>query len=216
MVEDSKPRGVSLSPKSMVDSVADWPLHRVVEHLRKKEKEEKQPLSDARLYSRSSIRFLNTIIDELASEFDVARGRMCRCLSYHGVAILQDNNIVRGLTKEYKQARKLALEQNSPSIADIINGLTPYAPKDTDASKTSFRIYDSWVLSEIEDMSQVCGVYPGQLAQVAMLRSILTCDIPAFGSVVERLTQESKHWDLWMSFRLSVLEVAIARWESLL
>jgi len=212
-----EPRAVPISPKSMVDSVADWPLRRVVEHLRRKEKEgSSQPSPDCRVYCRSSIRFLNTVIDELASEFGVSRGRMCRCLSYHGIAILQNDAIVQGLVREYRQARRLALERNSPSIADIINSLTPYSPLDVDASKTSFRVYDAWVMAEIEDKSQVCGVYPGQLAQIAMLRSILTCDLPAFEPVVDRLTGESRQWDLWMSFRLSVLEVAVARWESLL
>ena len=213
-MEENKPRGVPLSPKSMVDSVADWPLHRVVEHLKQKEKEERTPPSDGRVYSRSCVRFLNPIIEELASEFSISRGRICRCLSYHGAAILQADRVLSDLSKVYKTARRLALERNNPDIADIINGLTPYSPKDVDASKTSFRVYDTWVQADIEDMAQVCGVYPGQYAQVAMIRSILTCDIPTFESVVERLTQESKRWDIWMRFRLTVMDVAVSYWES--
>ena len=215
-MEENKPRGVPLSPRSMVDSVADWPLHRVVEHLRRKEKEEKDRPSDGRVYSRSCIRFLNSIVDELASEFDASRGRLCRCLSYHGVAILQTDRVLSDLSRVYKAARRMALERNNPDIADIINGLTPYSPKDVDASKTSFRIYDTWVQADIEDMAQVCGVYPGQYTQIAMIRSILTCDIPSFEPVVDRLVQESKRWDMWMSFRLAVMEVAVTRWESFL
>ena len=213
-MEENRPRGVPLSPKSMVDSVADWPLHRVVEHLRKKEKEEHTQLSDGRVYSRSCVRFLNPIVDELASEFGVSRGRICRCLSYHGVAILQADRVLSDLAKAYREARRLALERNNPDIADIINGLTPYSPKDVDASKTSFRVYDTWVQADIEDMAQVCGVYPGQYAQVAMIRSILTCDISYLESVVERLVQEAKRWDTWMRFRLAVMEVAVSYWES--
>src|SRR3990172_4049841 len=105
-MEENKPRGVSLSPKSIVDSVADWPLHRVVEHLRKKEKEEKERDQDSRVFSRSSIRFLNTVIDEVAHEFDVSRGRMTRWLSYHGLVILREDRVVSDLRKSYTQLRR--------------------------------------------------------------------------------------------------------------
>ena len=215
-MEENRTRGVPLSPRSMVDSVADWPLHRVIEHLKKKEQESQSPVSDGRVYSRSCIRFLNPILAELAAEFDVSRGRICRCLSYHGVAILQADRLLSDLSRIYKAARKMALTRNNPDITDIIDSLTPYSPRDVEATKTSFRVYDTWVQADIEDMAQVCGVFPGQYAQIAMLRSILTCDIPAFESVVDRLSSESKRWDTWMGFRLSVMEVAVARLEAIL
>ena len=210
-------RSVSLSPKSMVDSVADWPLARVVEHLKKKESENGHtPPSDSRVYSRSSIRFLDTIINEVANEFGISRGRMCRCLSYHGYAILEQDQIMQELHKKYKELRRMSVEKDNPDIADIINSLAPYSPKEVDASKVSFLVYDTWMLSDLEQLSQACGVFPGQVAQVAMLRSIITCDIPEFSQVMERLEKEAKRWDTWMNFRLSVLDVAVAKWESLI
>lgn len=215
-MEETKPRGVSLSPKSMVDSVADWPLHRVVEHLRQKEKDNDSASSDARVYSRSSIRMLNTVIGRLHKLFGVSRGRMCRCLTYHGLAIMKDDSIIHKLDSTYIEAQNLSLSNDDPSISDIINHLVPYAPVDSDTEKTSYRVYDSWMLAEVEDISQVCGVYPGQYIQMAMLRSILTHDDPNIVSVAPRLVKESHHWDIWMSFRLAVLEVAVAKWESLL
>ena len=216
MTEDNRPRGVPLSPKSMVDSVADWNLHRVVEHLRQKEKDGNAESGDVRVYCRSSIRMLNTVIGRLHKSFGVSRGRMCRCLTYHGLAIMKDDSIVRSLDKTYVEAQNLSLSKDDPSISDIINHLVPYAPVDSDTEKTSYRVYDSWMLSEVEDISQVCGVYPGQYIQMAMLRSILTHDDPNIVSVAPRLVKESHHWDIWMSFRLAVLEVAVAKWESLL
>ena len=216
-MEENRPRGVQLSPKTMVDSVADWPLHRVVEHLRQKEKDSNNESGgDARVYCRSSIRMLNTVIGRLHKSFGVSRGRMCRCLTYHGLAIMKDDPIVRSLGKVYEEAQNLSLSKDDPSISDIINHLVPYAPVDSDTEKTSYRVYDAWMLADVEDISQVCGVYPGQYIQMAMLRSILTHDDPNITSVSSRLVKESHHWDIWMSFRLSVLEVAVAKWESLL
>jgi len=201
----------------MVDSVADWDLRQVIEHIKKKEKEEgSAAVQDTRVYSRSCIRFLNTIVDEVASEYDVSRGRMCRCLTYHGSAIMDNDRVLQDLLKRYRALRKLSVEKNDPDIADIINSLAPYTPRDVDASKTSFRVYDSWMLADLDEKAQACGVFPGQLVQILILRSILTCDVPAFAQVMERLTGESRRWDMWMNFRLSVLEVAVARWESLL
>src|SRR3972149_8110139 len=127
-MEENKPRGVSLSPKSMVDSVADWPLHSVVEHLRKKEKEEKERDQDSRVYSRSSIRFLNTVIDEVAHAFDVSRGRMTRWLAYHGLIILREDKVISDLKRSYALLRKRAIETNDPDIAAIINSQIPYSP----------------------------------------------------------------------------------------
>ena len=214
-MEENKPRGVPLSPKSMVDSVADWPLHRVVEHLRQKEKDGGGESGDARVYCRSSIRMLNTVVGRLHKSFGVSRGRICRCLTYHGLAILKEDPITHNLDKIYVEAQNLSLSKDDPSIADIINHLVPYAPLDSDTGKTSYRVYDSWMLAEVEDVAQVCGVYPGQYIQMAMLRSILTHDDPNIVSVAPRLAKESHHWDIWMSFRLAVLEVAVAKWESL-
>ena len=213
-MEENKPRGVSLSPKSMVDSVADWPLHRVVEHLRKKEKEEKERDQDCRVFSRSSIRFLNTVIDEVASEFDVSRGRITRWLSYHGMTIFREDRTMSDLAKVYAQLRRQSVQTNDPDIASIINSSVPYTPADSDDERTSYRVY-MWVQADTEDLAKVCGTYSGRIIQMAMSRSILTADIPMLESVSTRLRTESDRWDRWMKFRLGQLEMAVAIWGTL-
>ena len=208
-------RGASLSPASMVDSVADWSLVQVVNYLKKREKDGVQAHEDTRLYCRSSIRFLNTIVTEVAREFGVSRGKMYRCLSYHGASMLEVDTVLQDLVRRYYDLRRMAIEKDSPDIADIINAIGSYTPREVDASQISFLVYDTRVLSSIEDASQACGVFPGQLAQVLILRSLLTCDLPDFSPVLDRLRSESRRWDLWMKFRLSFLEIAVASWESL-
>ena len=99
-------------------------------------------------------------------------------------------------------------------IADIINSVSSYSPAHTDASKVSFTIYDAGILAGLDEMAMACGVHSSQLAQIAMLRSILTCELPAFSQVMERLTHESRRWDMWMRFRLSNLDITVALWES--
>jgi hypothetical protein len=199
----------------MVDSVADWSLRQVVDYLQEKDKESNHLSGDDRVYSRSSIRMLDPAIAALAEEFGLTPGRMCRILSYHGVLIMENNLTIQGLVQRYKEIRRLAVEKDSPDIADILNSLIPYTPLDVNAAKTSHMMYDSWVLSNVSSLlAPACGVYPGQLAQVMILRSILTCDLPVFEAVVERLSRESRRWDTWMSFRLSVLEGMVANWES--
>ena len=213
MVEN-RPRGVPLSPKSMVDSVADWPLHRVVELLRKKEKEEKERDQDCRVFSRSSIRFLNTVIDEVASEFDVSRGRITRWLSYHGLEIFRVDKVISDLSKSYAQLRRQAVQTNDPDIASIIDAPIPYSPADSDDERTSYRVY-MWVQADIEDLAKVCGAYSGRIVQMAMTRSILTADIPVLETVSSRLRTESERWDRWMKFRLGQLEMAVSIWGTL-
>jgi len=210
-MEENKPRGVPLSPKSMVDSVADWPLHRVVEHLRRKEKEEKERDQDCRVYSRSSIRFLNTVIDEVAHEFDVSRGRMTRWLSYHGLVILREDKVMSDLRKSYALLRRRSIETDDPDVAAIINNAIPYSPADSDDDRSSYRVY-MWVQSDIEDLAQVCGTYAGRVVQLAMVKSILTCDMPVLEPVVQRLKNESERWNRWMLFRLGQMDIAVSIW----
>ena len=210
-MEENRPRGVPLSPKSMVDSVADWPLHRVVEHLRKKEKEEKERDQDCRVFSRSSIRFLNTVIDEVASEFDVSRGRITRWLSYHGLEIFRTDKVISDLVRVYAQLRRQAVRTNDPDIASIINAPVPYSPADSDDERTSYRVY-MWVQADIEDLAKVCGMYSGRIVQMAMSRSILTAEIPVLETVFGRLRIESERWDRWMKFRLGQMEIAVSIW----
>ena len=213
-MEENRPRGVQLSPKTMVDSVADWPLHRVVEHLRKKEKDDKERDQDCRVFSRSSIRFLNTVIDEVASEFDVSRGRITRWLSYHGLEIFRADKVISDLSKLYIQLRRQSVQTNDPDIASIINAPIPYSPADSDDERTSYRVY-MWVQADIEDLAGVCGAHSGRIVQMAMARSILTADIPVLETVSARLRTESERWDRWMKFRQGQLEIAVSIWGTL-
>lgn len=204
--------GVSISPSAMVDLIADWNLSKVIDHLKKKEKD-KEELPDSRVYCRSSIRFLNTVIDSVSARLGMSSSQLTRCLTYHGVAILHDNNVISGLNKYLREARELAMQLNNPDIDAIIRNLVTYTPEQLDAEKTSFRVYDFNILSEIEEMSADCGVYSGQLAQIAMVRSLLTADgLENYTSVFDRLQRESRRWDAWMSYRLATLEVAVSKW----
>ena len=216
--DDNIPRGVPISPRAMVDSVADWPLHRVVEYLRKREQDDRLRQSEpCRVYCRSSVNFLNTIIEDVGkNSFGLHRGRFTRYLTYHGVTILQEDPVILDLIKQYDLYRSLSIKRNSPDMAKILSGFTVYAPASVDADKTSFRVYDHKVLSELEELAGICGVFDGQIAQIAMLRSLLSDDLPVFVSVGDRLLAEVERWNLWMSFRASVLEVAVAKWDSLL
>ena len=212
---DSKPRGVSLSPKSMVDSVADWPLHRVVEHLRKKEKEEKdggRMESDCRMFYNSSIKFFNGVVDELASDYGVTRGKMCRWLSYHAIAIAREDILLGKLTKSFDRIRRVALMADDPDMTDIVEAKVRYSPKDASTSRGSMYVYSSWVSAEFDAMSRVCAVYPSQIAQIFIVRSILTCDLPSLVGVAPRLQRESDRWSIWMDYRLLVMDMASAMW----
>lgn len=212
-------QGVSLSPKTMVDSVADWPLRLVVEHLRKKEKIDKEKGKgviefDCRMFHTSGIRFFCSIVDEVAASYDVSRGKMCRWLSYHGIALARENVLLGKLSDVNASIRRAALTGDSPETADIQDSLVPYTPLDEDGRRVSFYVYGSWVLSEFGELARICGVHPSQVAQVFMLRSILTCDLPVLENVAERLKRESETWNKWMRFRLGVLEIAVAVWGS--
>ena len=214
MIEENKPRGVSLSPKSMVDSVADWPLHRVVEHLRKKEKEEKSDVEmDCRLFCRSGgIRFFDGIVGELAASYGVTKGRMCRWLSYHGISIAREDVMLGKLTTAYAGARKVAVAEDNPDIMDIIDGQVPYSPVYRDDGRFSFYVHASWVASAFADFSQVCGVASAQVAQAFMVRSLLTSDTVALEGSATRLQSEVERWDKWMRYRLAVIGVVVEIW----
>jgi len=214
MTED-KPRGVPISPKAMVDSLADWPLHRVVEYLRGKEKDDKSIAdADCRMYYTSGIRMFSTIVDELAESYGVpSKGRMSRYLSYHGVEIARQDKVLSDLQVLFSQIRKSALGQDSQPITDIQENTVSYSPKEVDGKRISFYVYSTWVLSEFNKLAQLCGVAPAQVAQVYMTRSILTCDLVSLSGVAKRLKAESDWWDRWMKYRLGVLELSVSLWD---
>lgn len=216
-MEENRPRGVPLSPKSMVDSVADWPLHRVVEHLQKIEKEDKDKGSmstDCRLFYTSGIRMFSTIVDELADGYGLSsRGQMSRYLSYHGAEIAKQDRAIADLQKVFTGIRKSALDKDSQSITDIQESGLSYSPREPEGKRVSFYVYSSWAVSDFTKFGQLCGVHPAQVAQVYMIRSILTGDMPSLVGVAGRLQAESLWWDRWMKYRLSVLELSVAMWN---
>ena len=201
----------------MVDSVADWPLHQVVEHLKKKEKEDKDRgdrETDCRVFCSSSIKFFNSVVDEVASYYDVSRGKMSRWLSYHAVAIAREDVIIDRLSKAFNRIRRAALLADDPDMTDIVEARVRYSPQDAATSRGSFYVYSFWVSSEFDTIARICAVYPSQVTQLFMLRSLLTCDIPALANVMSRLQRESDRWDNWMRYRLSMLEMTTAVWGS--
>jgi len=201
----------------MVDSVADWPLPRVVEYLRKKEKEDKDKGvmdTDCRLFYTSGIRMFSTIVDELADGYGVSsRGQMSRYLSYHGAEIAKQDRAIADLQKVFSRIRKSALDKDSQSITDIQESGLSYSPREPEGKRISFYVYSSWVVSDFTRFGQLCGVHPVQVAQVYMVRSILTSDLPSLSGVAGRLKVESDWWDKWMKYRFSVLELSVAIWD---
>jgi len=214
--EPKAKRGVNIAPSSMVEeSIADWPLHLVIEYLRKKEKEGAADVElDCRLFGTSSIRLFTSIVDELAEHYNVSRGKMSRWLSYHGTFIAREDSTLTALFSIHSRIRKLALEGDCSAIADILGSGTPYSPCGEEGKRVSLYVYSSWVLSYFNQSATVCGVSPSQVAQIYMLRSMLSSDLPVLTSVADRIARESKWWDRWMRFRTSVMEMAVSAWGS--
>ena len=174
-MEENKPRGVSLSPKSMVDSVADWPLHRVVEHLRKKEKEErdkgKESAQPNRMFCRSTVKSLVDIIDSMAGGYGISRNKMSRYLSYHGITIAREDTTIARLAKAQSFIRDACLLDDDTDTLDIMNSLMPYSPRVSDDNSVHLLIYDAWVASDFEDMARVCSVFKYRIVQVYLIKS---------------------------------------------
>jgi len=215
---NKKPRAVSIAPSTMVaESVAEWPLHRVVDYLRRKAKEEKDKgifEGDCRFYNTSGIRMFNTVADELGENYGTTRSRVCRWLSYHGLAIAREDAGIAGLSKVHSKIRRDALETGNRALIDIQSTFAPYAPLDEDGRRTSFYVYGSWVASEFGDLAHLCGVAPSQVAQVYMCASVLTCDLPLLVTMGERLQKECDWWRRWIKYRTATLEIAVALWGS--
>lgn len=205
MVKDDK-QGVSLSPKAMVDSVAEWPLHLVVDHLRKKEKDSKDAVVPSRVACRSTIKLLTSVIGDLATRYGVSRSRMCRWLSYHGVALAREDITITRLSAVYAKVRQEALLLDDADTIDIMNSMVSYSPRIVDDSPSHLYLYEPWVSAVFDDMSLVCGVHKYHIVQVFLLKSVLSGDVDYLGETVARLVSEVARWDKWMGFRLAALE----------
>ncbi len=211
MGEASKRPGVNLAPSAMVDSVADWPLRQVVELLKRKEKEDTGDSQPSRLHCRSTVKSLVDVIDSVASDYGESRNRMCRWLSYHAIAIAREDPVISKLERAQSTIREACLPEDDTDTLDVMNSLVPYAPRVMDDNPVHLLFYDAWVLSDFEEMARVCGVYKYRIAQVYLIKSIVSGDIEKFGETASRLLQELTRWDTWMSFRLGALEILVER-----
>lgn len=202
-MEENKPRGVPLSPKLMVDSVADWPLHRVVEHLRKKEKEDRPTTTS--LHCRSSIKSFVVLVDELADRYGVSRNRMSCWLAYQGLMFAREDSVIAKLVSVQSKVRRASLLVDDTDTLDIMGSLIPYSPHFQDSVDVQLFLYD-WVSSEFEDMSRVCGVHKHHIVQIYQSKSMLMDRVDDVAGVATRLIAEVARWDTWMGFRLGALE----------
>ena len=202
-MEENRPRGVPLSPKSMVDSVADWPLHRVVEHLRKKEKADKPTTTS--LHCRSSIKSFVTLVDEMADRYGVSRNRMSCWLAYQGLMFAREDAVITKLMSAQSKIRKASLMIDDTDTIDMMNSLIPYSPHLQEGVDIQLFLYD-WVSSEFEDLSRVCGVRKHHIVQIYQSKSMLTADVDSLAGVASRLVREVSRWDTWMGLRLVALE----------
>lgn len=209
-MEKDKPRGVSLSPKAMVDSVADWPLSQVIEHLKKREKEDKdkgrESVQPSRLHCRSTVKSLVDVVDSVADGCGLSRNRLSRYLSYHGIAIAREDLTIARLATTQSFIRDACLLDDDTDTLDIMNSLMPYSPRVIDDNSVHLFVYDSWVASDFEDMARVCSVHKYCIVQVYLIKSIMSGDIDRLGETAARLEGELKRWDTWMGFRLAALE----------
>lgn len=213
MEDRNEPRTARLNAASMTDPIAEWPLSRVVALLRKKEKEKDGPIPESRVFCRSSIRFLDTVLDEVASELGALRGSTTRWLSYHGLEIFRNSGVIKDLQKSYSLLRRRAIETNDPDMAAIINAMVPYSPADSNEDRAAYRLYPH-VHAGLEELAQICGAPVGRMVQMAMVRSILTADLPVLEPVAARLGTESERWNRWMRFRAGQMEIAVSIWEN--
>jgi len=196
---------VNLSPTAMVDSVADWPLNRVVDVLKRKEKEfTGQQRSDPHQVSyRTGIRGLLSAVDELAVRYGVPRTKMSRWLSYHGIAIAREDTLISKLSIVYSQIRRAALDTGDLDTLDILNTRVAYTAKNPETASGSLSLYESWVWTEFQQIALMCGVRGYQAVHLFMLRSVLTTDFYGMNGVLLEFGAESERWDKWIRFRLA-------------
>ncbi len=200
------PRSVPLSPSMAVDSIAEWPLGQVVQYLRKKEKEQTERTQPVPLFCRSAFRSLVDVLDALATSYGVSRNRMSRWASYHGLAIAQESSIVVRMSAALSTVRSACLLDDDTDTLDIMNNLSAYAPRFVVAEVTQLQLYGPWIGSEYDELSRTCSVYKYRVAQVYIIKSVLSDDLTRLGETAVRLQMELDRWDTWMKMRLAALE----------
>lgn len=209
MTGDEIPRNVPLSPSTAVDSIAEWPLGQVVQYLRKKEKEETERVQPVMLYCRHAFRSLVTILDSLATSYDVSRNRVSRWASYHGVAIALESPIVSRMSQALTTVRDACLLDDDTDTLDMMNNLSAYAPRFIVAETTQLQIYGPWTGSEYDELARTCSVYKYRVVQIYIMKSILSDETARFGETAVRMQMELDRWDSWMKLRLASLETLV-------
>lgn len=211
-MEENRPRGVPLSPKSMVDSVADWPLYRVVEYLKKKEQDSGDLGQVIRVHCRTSIKMLPDVIDEVASRFGLSRSRFSRWLSYHSAAVVSDDPVIARLSQAQERIRSACVFDDDTDTMDIMNSLIPYTPRILDSSPVHIVVYDARIANQFDKCSRVCGVYKYRILQIYLVKSIMMDEAgDKLGDTGTRLRSEIDRWDDWMAFRLGALEALLQK-----
>jgi len=190
----------------MVDSMVDWPLHQVVDYLKKRDKDGKSGAQDIRMYCRSTVKSLVEAVDWSAKSYGTSRNQMCRWLSYHGIAFAREDPTISEMVRVQALLRDVCLPEDDTDTLDMMKSMIPYSPRVVDENEVHIHLYDSWVSSEFEETSRVCGVYKYRVVQVFLIKSLLTDDADKLGAVAERLRSELSRWDKWMAFRLAALE----------
>ena len=197
---------VNLSPAAMVDSVAEWPLQRVVEHLRKKEQEADAVLEESRRVSyRTSIRMLSSVIGDAAQRYGVSQSKMQRWLSYHAAALVKYDVILTTLGERYAQLTRIGLVEADSDVLDVLNAIVPYTPRSIDERHGVFDLYSAWVRTDFQEAAIACGVHAYRIAQVYMMRSIMTGDHDVMSDLMKEFTLESERWGKWMRMRLGAI-----------
>jgi len=197
---------VNLSPDAASESVADWPLAQVIDHLKQKEKDKSNnKVEYCRVSYRTSIRLLSDAIVDASSRYNVSQSQMSKWISFHAISMAQDDIVISNLVAKHNELIRVGLQSADADMLDVLHAVVPYSPKHIVEKPGYLRLYDSWVLSGFEELAQACGVWSYRIVQVFMLRSLLTDDTRGMEKLEAELAIESSRWDKWMRMRLGAI-----------
>ena len=202
MSPDNIPGSPSISPRSMVDSVAEWPLHQVIEHLRKQEREER--IQPGTLSCRYSLKMFPEAVRHLARGYGVSRNKMTRWLSYHALAICREDDVLVRLRAAQDRIRGVCLLLGDMDTLDIMNGASAYSPRMLDTQRANYSLWDAWVSSEMDDIAYSCGAKMYLVVQLYMMKSLLSES--KRDGVYSVLWDEVERWDRWLGLRMASTE----------
>jgi hypothetical protein len=196
----------------MVDSVSEWPLHRVVDHLRKKEKDGEKPPSSfisCRFYIRSLAEALDYIKKPLGG---LSRSQVCRYLSYHSITLVREDRTLSQIVNARDELLKICLGDGDDDTLAIMNSPNPYAPVLIRERRLNIPVYAEWVASDIEEYADACGVYQWHLVQMFLIKSLLGDEVSEeLGGLTRQWGREVSCWDGWMTRRLESLQGLLSK-----